>query len=76
MHKVTLHNHKHIGTDDKPLIPNVIFKILCEYLEKNEQGICKEILRLYTLEKEQQRTYDYLKYKFFGIQPENGANFI
>lgn len=70
MKKVTLYNHKHIGTDDKPLISNIIFKILIEYLKKNEQDICNEILTEFTLELNQKKLYNYINHEYNKVQPK------
>jgi len=76
MKKTTLYNHVHIGTEDKPLIPNIIFKVLCDILLKNnEQTLSNEILNIYTLEKSQKDLYEYLNFKYNNIQPI-GKTFI
>jgi spore cortex formation protein SpoVR/YcgB (stage V sporulation) len=62
MKKTTLHNHVHIGTNEKPLIPNIIYKILIDYAEKDDFITCDEILKLYTLEKFQTQLYEHKRF--------------
>jgi hypothetical protein len=62
MKKTTLYNHASIGTDEKPLIPNIIFKILIEYAKKNDFITCDEILKLYTLVKFQTQLYENIRF--------------
>ena len=46
----TSYNHNTLGTETKPLIPNMEFKNLHEYLLKGEKEKSEEILNKYTLE--------------------------
>lgn len=62
MKKTTLYNHAIIGTEDKPLIPNIIFKILIDYAKKNDFNTCDDILDLYTLEKVQTQLYEHIRF--------------
>lgn len=56
--KTTLYNHKAIGTDEKPLIPNVIFKSLLILVEHQDLEACEYILKNYTLHNQQMQLYD------------------
>ena len=47
---MNLYNHNTLGTETKPLIPNLEFKNLHEHLLKGEKEKCEEILDKYTLE--------------------------
>ena len=47
---MNLYNHNTLGTKTKPLIPNMEFKNLHEYLLKGEKEKSEEILSKYTLE--------------------------
>jgi len=59
--KTTLFNHKAIGTDEKPLIPNVIFKGLLVLTEHKDQDACDYILKNYTLHHHQKQLYEQVK---------------
>lgn len=59
--KTTLFNHKAIGTDEKPLIPNVIFKGLLTLVEHRDSEACEYILKNYTLHNQQMQLYEQLK---------------
>jgi len=56
--KTTLYNHKAIGTDEKPLIPNVILKALLILAEHKDRDACDYILKNYTLHPQQKQMYD------------------
>jgi len=56
--KTTLYNHIELGTKDKPLIPNIIFKSLLTLLEYKKFEDCEYILKNYTLEKNQLLLYE------------------
>ena len=47
--QVTLHNHVRIGTEEKPVIPNIEFKILCEKARAGNTGYYKEVCEKYSL---------------------------
>lgn len=47
--ETTLYNHKKVGSDDKPLIPNIIYKSLLTLLEHKDYEACEYILNCYTL---------------------------
>jgi hypothetical protein len=59
--KTTLFNHKAIGTEEKPLIPNVIFKSLLILVEHRDSDACEYILKNYTLHNQQMQLYEQLK---------------
>ena len=59
--KTTLYNHKAIGTAEKPLIPNVVFKSLLILVEHKDQEACEYILKNYTLHFHQTQLYEQLK---------------
>ena len=48
--ETTLYNHNTLGTESKPLIPNLEFKLLHESLLRGETEKYEEILIKYTLE--------------------------
>lgn len=50
---MNLYNHNTLGTETKPLIPNLEFKNLHERLLRGEK--CEEILEKYTLESYQKQ---------------------
>jgi len=47
---MNLYNHNTLGTERKPLIPNLEFKLLHESLLKGDKEKSEEILSKYTLE--------------------------
>lgn len=47
--EVTLHNHTRIGDDNKPVIPNIEFKILCERVKAGDIDYYKQIQEKYSL---------------------------
>jgi len=47
---MNLYNHNVLGTERKPLIPNLKFKLLHESLLRGEKEKYEEILNRYTLE--------------------------
>lgn len=59
--KTSLFNHRAIGTDEKPLIPNIIFKSLLVLSEHRDQEACDYILKNYTLHNHQLQIYEQLK---------------
>ena len=59
--KTTLFNHKAIGTDAQPLIPNVIFKSLLILAEHRDFEACEYILNNYTLHQQQTQLYEQVK---------------
>lgn len=59
--KTSLFNHKAIGTDDKPLIPNIIFKSLLTLCEHRDNEACEYILKNYTLHNQQLQLYEQVK---------------
>ena len=59
--KTTLFNHKAIGTDEKPLIPNVILKSLLILAEHRDFEACDYILKCYTLHTQQIQLYEQIK---------------
>lgn len=56
--KTTLYNHIAIGTDEKPLIPNVIFKSLLILKQHKDFESCEYILQNYTLHNDQKKMYE------------------
>lgn len=56
--KTTLFNHKAIGTEEKPLIPNVVFKALLILRDHEDTEACKYILQCYTLHPDQIKMYN------------------
>lgn len=61
--KTTLYNHKAIGSDEKPLIPNVIFKSLLILVDHRDFEACDYIIKNYTLHEHQKQLYGQLKEK-------------
>lgn len=61
--KTTLFNHKAIGTDEKPLIPNVVFKSLLILADHKDRDACDYIFKNYTLHPHQLQMYEQLKEK-------------
>ena len=47
---MNLYNHNALGTDRKPLIPNLEFKLLHESLLRGEKEKYEEIMGKYSLE--------------------------
>lgn len=47
--KVTLHNHKHIEEDGKPIIPNLVFKETVEKMKAGDKEVYEEITKQYSL---------------------------
>lgn len=54
----TLYNHKRIGNDDKPLIPNIIFKGLIWLCEHQFYEECEYIISNYSLAPSQKSIYE------------------
>lgn len=52
----TLYGHKILGTDSKPLVPNIVLKQICEDLEKGDKKYYEEVKDQWTFEASQQRT--------------------
>lgn len=61
--KTTLYNHKSIGTADKPLIPNVVFKALLILIEHKDKDAYEYLLNKYSLHPYQIDLCNYLKSK-------------
>lgn len=61
--KTSLYNHKAIGTEEKPLIPNVVFKALLALVEHRDPEACEYIINCYTLHHHQKQLYEQLKEK-------------
>lgn len=59
--KTTLFNHRPIGTEEKPLIPNVVYKALIQLLNHKDIEACEYILNCYTLHEKQKQLYEQLK---------------
>lgn len=59
--KTTLYNHKSIGTEDKPLIPNAVYKALITLLQHKDYDACNYILKNYTLHPSQLSLYNQTK---------------
>lgn len=53
--KTTLYNHIQLGTDDKPLIPNKQFKLMCEELNNGNFSKYDEFDKIYTMVKDQHK---------------------
>lgn len=51
--KTTMHNHKELGTAEKPLVPNAEFKKLCEAAKAGKLGVLQDAKQKYTFEKTQ-----------------------
>jgi hypothetical protein len=58
--KTTLYNHKHIGTDDRPLIKNIEFKELVERIKIGDIEYYNECLQKFTMVKGQLDLCQYL----------------
>lgn len=56
--KTTLFNHIAIGSEEKPLIPNVIFKSLLILRDFKDFEACNYILKCYTLHPDQLKMYN------------------
>jgi hypothetical protein len=59
--KTSLYNHKSIGSDEKPLIPNIIFKGLVFLITHNSEKDAKYIIKNYTLTEYQNNLISKLK---------------
>lgn len=59
--KTTLHNHKRLEQNGKPIIPNVIFKSLLLLLTYHQFDECDYIILNYSLTEFQQHLYQYNK---------------
>lgn len=57
--ETTLYNHVTLGTAQKPLIPNLIFKETLNELRSGDKEFYELILTEYTLEAAQKRIADY-----------------
>lgn len=55
MSKVTLHNHVNIGDDNKPIIPNIVFKETVEKMKAGDKEVFSQILDQYSLTPFQRR---------------------
>lgn len=49
MKEVTLYNHIRIGTAEKPIIPNLEFKILCEKIKEGDVNAYQAAKEKYSL---------------------------
>lgn len=58
--ETTLYNHNTLGTETKPLIPNIEFKLLHERLLRGDKEKSEEILSKYTLESYQKQVLESL----------------
>lgn len=58
--KTTWYNHVKLGSDEKPLIPNLEFKILCEELNKGNFEIYELYDKKYTMVKDQHNHAKYI----------------
>jgi len=47
--EVTLHNHVRIGTEAKPVIPNIEFKILCDKVKAGRVDYYDDIKEKYSM---------------------------
>jgi hypothetical protein len=56
--ETTLHNHVKLGSKEKPLIPNAVFKALLTLCEHKDQEACDYILKNYTLAPSQKIMYE------------------
>ena len=54
----SLFNHKAIGTVEKPLIPNVVFKALLILADHKDPEACEYIIKCYTLHPHQKQMYE------------------
>ena len=59
--KTSFYNHKLIGSEEKPLIPNIIFKGLVFLITHNSKEDCKYIIKNYTLTEYQNNLISKLK---------------
>lgn len=55
---MNLYNHNTLGTETKPLIPNIEFKFLHESLLRGDKEKSEEILSKYTLESYQKQVVE------------------
>lgn len=62
--ETTLHNHIRIGSKDKPLIPNVIFKGMLYLVSVKDWEAVEYILLNYSLAPTQKQLYEQQKEKF------------
>ena len=56
--ETTLHNHIRIGTKEKPLIPNVIFKGLLHLVSVRDLEAANYIIQNYSLAPTQKQLYE------------------
>jgi len=57
--KTTLHNHFLIEKDNKPLVPNIIFKSLLHLILSNDITAAEYIIDSYSFTKDQVSLYTY-----------------
>lgn len=57
------YNHNRLGTDEKPLISNVDFKLLVDAIKAGNSQACKEIISRYTLSNFQQELLKQMGYE-------------
>lgn len=62
--QTTLHNHVRIGSKDKPLIPNVIFKGMIYLISVQDWEAVQYILQNYSLAPTQKQLYEQVKEKY------------
>lgn len=58
--KTTLHNHKELGTKEKPLISNAAFKTLCDEIKEGNFDNIKKMKGSYSFESTQTSTLNRL----------------
>lgn len=64
----TLYNHNTLGTERKPLIPNIDFKRLHESLIAGEVELYERIIEVYTLESFQRHIVEPLYKKLRDVK--------
>lgn len=58
MKKVSLYNHKAIGSDEKPLMPNVVFKALMTLVRHRDFESAEFLAEKYTLHPFNKQLYE------------------
>ena len=71
--KTTLYNHGNIGTEEKPLIPNIIFKGLMWLVENNFKEDAEYLYSKYTLHPVQKKIYDQQLFNHFPGKEDRGG---
>ncbi len=59
--KTTLYNHIIIEADNKPLVPNIIFKSLLHLILNDDNEAADYIIKNYSFTKDQTNLYQYYK---------------